>query len=204
MIRTLMIALGAFAAIAALPGAAIAQDSIARDNDASAIAAPSEANLAIARQIMDLGFPEDTREEIFFAAMDQMMIQMREATFQAYDLEDEGAVAILDDWIAEYVVDSKAILRAHIPSLIEGMARSYAVIFTQRELEDVLAFVATPSGQRYFELSSAVLAEPNFAQANQAYMNETQAQLPGAMQDLVGRLQEYLAAQSDPASKDTY
>ncbi|UAB77081.1 DUF2059 domain-containing protein [Erythrobacter sp. SCSIO 43205] len=156
------------------------------------VAEPSAAKLALALEIIDLGFPEETREEIFFASMDQMMVQTREASLKAYGLDDEGAIAVLDQWLADYILESKEVLRSHIPSLMAGMQRSYAAMFTLQELRDIRAFVATPSGQRFFELSSAVLAEPNFANANQAYMDEVQAQMPAAMQDLIGRLQSFL------------
>lgn len=181
----------------ALPTTASAQEAATPPS----VEAPSESSLAVARQIIDLGFPESSREDMFFASMDQMMAQTREATFKAYGLEDEGAITILDQWIADYTEDSKAVLRSHIPSLMDGMATSYAVIFTQQELEDVLGFVSTPSGQRFFQLSAAVMAEPNFAQANQAYMNETQAMLPGAMKELVGQLQTYMKEQQAAAEQ---
>lgn len=189
MFRALFSALAAWLIIIAPHGAALAQEA----DDPSLGVEPSAAKLALAREIVDLGFPEETREDVFFASMDQMMIQTQEATLKAYGLEDEGAVAVLDGWIADYIVDSKEVLRSHIPSLVDGMQRSYAAMFTLQELTDIHAFVSTPSGQRFFELSSAVLAEPSFANANQAYMNEVQAQLPAATQDLVGRLQRYLA-----------
>lgn len=153
---------------------------------------PDAMSMELARQIIAAGFPEDRREEVFFASMDQMLIQTREATFKAFQLEDEGAVRILDEWLADYIADSKEVLRSHIPSLMDGMAASYATIFTREELEDILTFVQTPSGKRFFELSPAILAEPSFAAANQAYMDEVQASMPAAMGDLANRIQTYL------------
>lgn len=188
MVRRKAISVAAALLLASLPALASAQDAtlpVAEE--------PSPLNRQLARQIIDLGFPSDSREELFFASMDQMLLQTREATLKAYDLTDDRAVAILDIWITEYVADSKAVLRSHIPSLMEGMVASYAVMFTSDELADILAFVSTPSGRRFFELSSAIMAEPNFAAANQAYMNEMQAQMPAAMNDLVARLQRYMA-----------
>jgi hypothetical protein len=164
--------------------------------------APSEANLAVAREIIDLGFPVETREDMFFASMDQIVIQMREATLDAYGIDDQGAIAILDEWTADYIAESKEVLRSHIPSLMEGMAASYAVIFTREELNDIRAFVATPSGQRFFRMSPAIIGETNFAAANQAYLNDVQAGQPIAMQDLLGRLQRY-EAEKNAASAET-
>lgn len=180
------------AIMAALTVGVVPSIAVAQEEQAPSVEAPSDVELALAKQIIDLGFPEDTRETLFFGAMDQMMIQTREATLKAYQLEDEGAIAVLDQWTVDYMEENKEVLRSHIPSLMQGMVASYAVIFTRKELEDILAFVSTPSGQRFFELSPAVMAEPNFALANQAYMNEIQANLPEAMEDLFGRLQEYL------------
>lgn len=165
----------------------------AQDQAPSPTEALDTERLELARQIVDLGFPEETREDIFFGTMDQMLAQTREATLRAYDLTDEGAIAVLDQWIADYANETKVILRSHIPSLIEATAKSYSVVFTRQELEDILAFVSTPSGQRFFEMSSVVFAEPNFAAANQAYMNESQALLPSALQDLIERLQSHFA-----------
>ena len=181
---------------------ALAQD--AAPSDTPTTSAPSEAELALAQQIVDNGFPEDMREEMFFATVDQMTAQMREATLKGMGVDDQGAIAVMDAWLAEYIADSKVTLREYIPKLMDGLAKSYATMFTQQELTDIAAFAATPSGQRFMTLSSAVLAEPNFASVNQDYMNEIQSGLPAAMQDLQGRLIEYMtdkrAAEAESAS----
>mgnify|MGYP001792068245 CR=1 FL=1 len=160
--------------------------------DAPGVETPSELKIALARQIVDQGFPEDQREAIFFGSVDQLTAQMREASLRGFEIEDEGAIAVMDQWLAEYVADSKIVLRRYIPRLMDGMALSYANIFSEQELTDIAAFVATPSGQRFMLLSSAVVAEPNFAAVNQEYINEIQAGLPAAMQDLQGRMIQYL------------
>jgi hypothetical protein len=180
--------------LASLPTLALAQETPAEEQSTSAI---DKQKLELATQIVDLAFPEETREEVFFATVDQMTAQMREATLQAHGLEDDLLLPILDDWIAEYLVGSKVILRSHIPSLIDGMAKAYANMFSAKELADILAFVSTPSGQKFFELSSALIAEPNFANANQNYMNDVQAQLPAAIEDLQSRLFEALRARDE-------
>jgi len=182
--------LAALAATALLTTPALAQD--AAPSDPPAVEAPSEVKVALAQQIVDQGFPEDLREGIFFASVDQLTAQMRQATLQGMQIDDEGAIAVMDGWLDEYIADSKVVLREYIPKLMDGLALSYATIFTEQELTDIAAFVSTPSGQRFMVLSSAVLAEPNFASVNQAYMTEIQSGLPAAMQDLQGRMIEYL------------
>ena len=59
----------------------------AQTDNNSALVAPDEENLAIAREIVDLGFPIETREAVFFATMDQLVAQIRQSSLQAYDLE---------------------------------------------------------------------------------------------------------------------
>jgi len=188
MHRIIQIVSAALIPLAGVPSAALAQE-----GDDMVVTTPDPVKLELAREVVNLGFPEEARESVFFAAMDQTVLQMREASLKAYGLEgeDPGALAVLDGWIDDYISDSKAVLRSHIPSIMEGMTLSYAAMFTVTELRDIRDFVATPSGQRFFELSSAVMAEPNFAEANQAYMNEVQGSLPAAVEDLRARLGQY-------------
>jgi len=180
---------------------ALAQE--AAPSDAPAIEAPSDAELALAQQIVANGFPEEMREEMFFATVDQMTAQMREATLKGMGVDDQGAIAVMDAWLAEYIANSKVVLRGYIPKLMDGLAKSYATMFTQQELTDIAAFAATPSGRRFMTLSSAVLAEPNFASVNQDYMNEIQSGLPAAMQDLQGRLIEYMSEKQSTQADST-
>ncbi len=184
--RAFNLSIASISLVAAVPAQAAAPEA-----PSITTAAPNAEKLGVARQIIDQGFPVAMREPMFMATMDQMVAQTREATLRAYGLTDEGAVAILDQWSDEYVDSSKVLLRRHIPKLMEAMAASYAAIFTLEELKDILAFASTPSGQRFFQLSPALLAEPNFAAANQVYINDVQAQMPSAIQELVRRLERY-------------
>lgn len=192
----------AFASLGTIAAPAFAQETAPIEEGAETI---SPERLALAQQIVDRGFPEETRETAFFGTMDQMVGQMREASLAAGGLDDEGAVAILDEWITDYVANSKTVLRGHIPRLMDGLARAYANTFTQDELNDILAFVSTSSGQRFFELSPALIAEPNFAAANQAYMDEVMGQLPKAQGELRDRLMEYFQnkAASEPTTSES-
>jgi hypothetical protein len=195
------------AALAAAFGAvllaspALAQDAGPQAGEAQASETPGPAKIALAREIVANGFPEDMREEMFFASVDQMTTQMREATLKSMPVEDAGALEVLDGWLADYIAQSKEVLRGYIPRMMEGLTLSYATMFTERELADIAAFASTPSGQRFMVLSSAVMAEPNFASANQAYIDEIQAGLPAAMQDLQGRLVDYMSQKKEGAGE---
>jgi len=150
------------------------------------------AAMLLAKQIVALGYPEEERERLFFTTMDQSVEQMRSAIAPSLPSDDPGAVAILDSWIAEYTEASKGVLRKHIPDIMAGMEEAYATIFTVGELRDILEFVRTPSGQRYFELSPAISGAKSFADANQRYLDESIALLGPARSDLRSRLDEYM------------
>ena len=160
------------------------------------------ARLALAREIIDLGMPEDTREATFFATMDQVTAQMRASMLDIYGLDDPGLLEILDTWTEAYVAKSKVTLREHIPLLVDGMAKSYAVMFSHKELSDIREFVGTDSGQRFFQLSPALVGEPNFAAANQNYMNAVNAELPAAMEQLRAAIVEHLQSREAAADPD--
>ncbi len=195
MLKTSLLAAALGTALFASP--ALAQEAEPQNGEAQASEAPSPAKLALAQEIVAKGFPEDMREEMFFASVDQMTKQMRAATLKSMPVEDPGVTEILDGWLADYIAQSKEVLRGYIPRMMDGLARSYATMFTERELSDIVAFVSTPSGQRFMVLSSAVMAEPNFAEANQAYIDEIQAGLPAATQDLQGRLVDYMTKKNE-------
>lgn len=157
-------------------------------------AQPSADKLQLARQIVDRGFPLEKREAMFFATMDAMMLQMREATAKQMPSQDAGAQAIVDAWANDLANRTKPKLASHVPALMDALITGYAVIFTHEELVDILAFVSTRSGQRFVELSPAVIATPAFAQANQAYLQDALSGLPEAQRDLADRLTKYFEA----------
>ena len=174
-----------------VPNTAVAQQ------DATS-AAVDQRKLTVAREIVTLGYLEDMREAMFFGTMDQRMDQMNSAMLAPLgDDRDEELEAIVMEWQAGWAAMAKDILRSNIPSMMDAIAVSYANMFTLRELEDILAFVSTPSGKRFFVLSPAVIAEPNFAAANQKYLDEIMAELPEAQRDLQARILEYLATQAE-------
>lgn len=160
---------------------------------ASTSTSVSPAAHALASEIVAVAYPAEDREALFFSTMDQTVTQMRSAIAPSLPSNDPGAVAILDQWIDEYTAESKDVLRKHIPDIMAGMTEAYATIFTLEELRDILEFVRTPSGQRYFELSPAISGSKGFAEANQRYLDESMALVGPAQTELRKRLNEYLA-----------
>ena len=64
---------------------------------------------------------------MFFATVDQMTMQMRESVLANIEEQDPGAIAILDEWLAEYIADGKTILRfcidAERPEVLRAVRR---------------------------------------------------------------------------------
>ena len=155
--------------------------------------------LELAAQIVDLGYPEESREALFFGSMDQTIAQMRTSLGPYLPTDDPEAVKIFDDWIVKYTEESKLILRKHIPAIMDGMAEAYAVLFSEEELRDILAFVETPSGKQFFDRMPAVMGEPSFAKANKAYMDESMDVMIPAQRELLQQLKEHRDQKAEPA-----
>jgi hypothetical protein len=183
-------ALAFAAALTALTPADIA----AQDRPAAA-AAPDARSSEIAREIIAIGMPEEDRETVFAATMDQMLRQMREAQRKSGIMsEDPQVEAIIDANLAQFRDEAMGVLRTHLPAMMEGWALAYANTFSHEDLLAIREFVRTPAGQRFFQLSPAIAAEPNFAAANQLYMNDVMAMLPALQARLKKDIVDYLEA----------
>ncbi|MEL6877013.1 MAG: DUF2059 domain-containing protein [Pseudomonadota bacterium] len=81
--------------------------------------------------------------------------------------------------ISEIVVDIEPAYRA-------GLARAYAVRFTEAELTDMYAYFSTPVGSKYAAESFLVYADPQVMQA----MNEMMPAMMERMPDMIGSIGE--------------
>ncbi|MFL0356712.1 DUF2059 domain-containing protein [Erythrobacter sp. GH1-10] len=201
---TTLAALATLAWSAPIPALANA-DASPQEATAIAMSEPVEqaadidpAMMQLAAQIVDAGYPEETREALFFASMDQTIAQMRTSLGPYLPSDDPEAVKILDDWIEKYTEESKSILRKHIPSIMDGMAEAYAELFTEEELRDILAFVETPSGKQFFDLMPQVIGSASFAEANQAYIDESMEVMVPAQRELLDQLQDHREKSGEP------
>ncbi|MDE2403481.1 MAG: DUF2059 domain-containing protein [Sphingomonadales bacterium] len=163
------------------------------------VAEPDARALALAREIVRVGYPEDKRETLFGAAADAMLKQMREVMLAKLN-NDPAAKAIIEDSIARFVVLGKGVMTRHIPAFMEGYAHAYAREFTPAELETILAFVRTPAGSHFFLRASSILSDPTFVQANAAYLRELQPLIDDMRESLTKRLLEYYQAHPPRAS----
>ena len=161
---------------------------------------PSDlARVAIASEVIAIGFPEDNREALFFAAVDAMLSQMRKVMFAEMN-NDVGAAEIANRKIDSFIGTSKGVLSSHITALMDGMAQDYAREFSAEELAQIKAFAATSGGKHFFLRNSAIIGDPGFAAANQSYMQDLQPLIGQMRDELTAELTAYFSAHSPKLS----
>jgi hypothetical protein len=191
VIRALMLG---FLVFAGLPSAA---DSVTQ------IAVPgttvdAEA-LALGREIVANGFPQEMRVPMLSGAMDAMMKQMMAA--QGPGNSDPEVRAILDRHRSQMREAMLVVVKRHIPALFDSYAYGYAREFTVEELREIRDFSATPAGQRFISRGSAILSDPAVATANQAYIKESLALIPQFREALTKDLTDYYKKNPEAAEK---
>ncbi len=181
-----------YAAPLALWAVPLAAQDVPGDDDAT-VAETSNVRLSLAADIVDKSFPEETRVEMFQAVTDQMESQMMQSLNGM--ITDENARGTIADWQERLSVKTDAIMRNHIPALMDGWVIAYADTYSEPELRDILAFVSTPSGQAFMQRSQELMSHPAFAGANQKYMDETMTVL---MDEMPGLMEELIASEANP------
>jgi len=164
--------------------------------DAPAAAAPAEVDpdrLALASQVIDLSFPPEGRQAMLMRAADTMTNQIRTAVAEATGgNSDAGAERILQRFLGRMRALTDRAIAEHSPALFAAMARAYARTFTRDELVQIRAFVSTPAGRKYLEKSMDMIADPDVARANTAYMSSVFSAIQPMQVELRRELQEYL------------
>ena len=106
-------------------------------------AAPSAAHLALARHYVALVRPsattiEDMRSGIMAGAMGSLG-----------DGASDQQVAAVRKQVEVVVARFEPVLRKRLPMIDEAYAAAYARNFTAAELQDLIAFAASPAGRKY-------------------------------------------------------
>jgi len=196
-------ALLAPALAAALAGPSLAQPRVAvAALPSSAAPAPVDPErLAIAREVVALAYPPEKRQAMMMGVVDSMMAQIRQATFGPSGAPDDpGAQAIFERFVQRVRGQASRSVADASPALFDAFARAYARMFTRDELVQIRAFVATPAGAKYVERSSNLLADPDVARANTAYIAGYLAAVKPIQEELVRELTDYFAKRP-PAKK---
>ena len=101
---------------------------------------------------------------------DAIFAQMRDGLSRATgNAIDPGLQSLLDRYLERYRVLSNRHNEESMPALIEAMARAYARSFSLDDLRQIRGFASTPAGTRYFRQATAILSDPDVAEANRAY-----------------------------------
>ncbi|MEA3009860.1 MAG: hypothetical protein QOJ91_1552 [Sphingomonadales bacterium] len=176
----------AFVAAACLAASALAQPG-----------RPAEAKidpqaLSVAQEIVELAYPPEGRRAMFMGTMDSLMAQMRAASAEVHGGRiDPGAEAILDRFFERLRARVQPAIDEASPALFAAYARAYARQFSRDELLQIRAFVATPAGAKYTQRSPALLADPDVAAANTAYISRTLAIVQPLQAEVREELTEY-------------
>ncbi|MBX7457259.1 hypothetical protein K3152_03280 [Qipengyuania sp. 1NDH17] len=153
--------------------------------------------LAVARQIIAVMFPDETRDMMFEDIMAQIAGQFSAASMTDPIFEEPGIRAIMDEFFAGLPQRLMPVVRKHLPSMLEATAVAYTREFDLQELQDILAFAQTDTGTHYFGKVTSLLGDPAVAEANQAYFAELQIIQQAVGPEVRARVMDYLEANPD-------
>lgn len=189
--------LAAFAAFAVLPAAGAAP-CLAQDGRAAAAAEIDPERLAIANEVIDLSYPPAGRSALLMSAVDAITPQVRSAMAEvAGGTIDAGMEAILQRFFARVRAHTERVVAQHGNSIFSAYARAYARRFTRDELVQIRAFVSTPAGRKYVQEAVRLLADPDVARANTAYMTSAFASLESMQAELRRELEAYVRSRHE-------
>lgn len=94
----------------------------------------------------------------------------------------EERMRITNKVLAEEMVPIMAAMEPHVR---EGLVRAYAAKFDSRQLSDMNAFFATPSGKAYAAESMLLLADPEVMASMNKVMPDMMKAMPAMMKKLV-------------------
>ena len=156
--------------------------------------------LAVARQIVEIIYPVESRERTFGSAIANITAQSRMATAAAASA-DPGLKRLIDEFVSGLPATLMPTVRKHIPDLIEAQAVAYTHVFSLSELKDIHAFAVTPSGRHYLSGSTGLLGDPAVTAANVAYLREVQQVAIATQREFGAKVDAYLKAHPDVAAK---
>lgn len=164
----------------------------AQSAPAPGLAQPDPERLAFATQIIDQFYPPQRRREMLSRMADTMDAQMRAALMDAIgnNMDEEGR-AIFERYLDRSRAVTERMVGERSSPLFTAIARAYARHFTRDELLQIRAFGATPAGQRFFQQSSELMADPGVAEANTAYMRSIFSALEPLLAEMRQQASEY-------------
>ncbi|PJI88517.1 DUF2059 domain-containing protein [Sphingomonas koreensis] len=161
---------------------------------AAQTAADLDTRLAKARIIVETSMPIEQRDKMFHQMLDAMMSNMIGGMMQgdpqlAKSLKTNTEAAKL---LASFVERQKKLALEDLtetgPEMVEAMASAYAKRFSLAELTEVEAFVATPTGARFFQAGTQILNDPAVAEWQRKLFAKAQAREEAELRRLIDEL----------------
>ena len=178
------------AALAAASAPAIAVPAPAPPAPAPAL---NPASIAVARQILTIAFPPEKREKMFTSVMNAMVDQSLQALRSSDLVKDKDFEALIARQSRRMYDEMNPTVDAALPDYFESFARAYARDFSLDDLNAILAFVKTPTGQRYFERAPQLMQDPDVQASTQRMMTKILAKAPEIIRENRAEIEDYVA-----------
>lgn len=183
-------------AVAPLLAATLVAPASAATRQADEVLDPAE--LTEAREIIDIMFPPEKRDEMMHDLMTEMTNQFA-ASVQLDAITDAGVRSILQTYLDNIPEMLRPTVQDHLPNLLSATAVAYVHRFSLAELQDIHAFARTPSGRRYLSSSTSLVADPAVAAANSEYFARVQELNQQMAARLRQQIMDYLQSHPDAA-----
>lgn len=174
--------------------------------DTPSVAPADPARLAAARQTVDYVFPPGTYARVMNGTMDRIMDTMMDsmvrmpvksfAGMTGLDTSKLGSgtlAEIMQIYDPAYkqrmqittrtmMGDMIGMMTQFEPDIREGLAQAYAAKFEAKQLAEMNAFFATPTGKAYAADSYVIMMSPQVMERMQAFMPKMMQQMPAMVE----------------------
>ena len=172
----------------ALLAAALLHGSASAQPVGAGAAADAE-KLALARDIVAITYPPETRLATFGGAVKSLIAQMRGGQNNPPWMQ-----TILTHVISETEEQTLQILQRHLPDMVDSYAHAYTHAYTLDELRQIDAFAHSPAGGHFLVNQINLLSDPAVGAANRSYMAETMPIMQNIQAKARREVGEYIAA----------
>ena len=151
------------------------------------------ASLALARQILSIAYPADKRSQMMDTMITAIVDQSTKALDTAEFSKDPEFQALIERSTKRMWDQFTASMQSSLPDYFDSMAQAYARSFSRDDLEAILAFVKTPTGQRYFGRAPLILKDPAVQAAAQRLMAKMMMKVPELSRENKQDIEDYVA-----------
>lgn len=160
----------------------------------------SEQAMGLAREIIAIMFPPETRDDMILSLARTMAEQSSAGEIETID--DPSVRRIVEEHVGGMLERMQPILLSHIPEQMEAVAIAYAARFSIKELEEILAFARTPAGGHYFAASMDLMEDPAIAAVNRSLFLKIHEFIPAEQAALRDKIILYLEQQEALSNGD--